>query len=151
MALRLASRSATVILHCNFEEIQALKAGGRSFLEGGAEGPVPVRAPAGIRAQVEALLPRLVGDLDVESLAEAHGLRVAVQTIVGHLRAEMEAFVVDTHAADEAAVAAYFDFAHALSVSHRLDELVAEMEALVELLTGEPADDEAALSFRFPV
>ena len=94
MALRLASRSATVILHCNFEEIQALKAGARSFLDGGAEGPVPVR---------------------------------------------------------EAAVAAYFDFAHALSVSHRLDELVAEMEALVELLTGEPADDEAALSFRFPV
>ena len=140
-----------MILHCNFEEIQALKAGGRSFLDGGAEGSVPVRAPAGTRAHVEALLPRLVGDLDVESLAEAHGVRVAVGTIVGHLRAEMEAFVVDTHAADEAAVAAYFDFAHALSVSHRLDELVAEMEALVELLTGEPADDEAALSFRFPV
>ena len=139
-----------MILHCNFEEIQALKAGGRSFLNGGAEGSPRVPAPAESRALVEALLPRFVGDVDVESLADARLLRVAVADIVDHLRSEMEALVVDSHAADESAVAGYFDFAHALSISHRLDVLVAEMEALVELLTGEPADDEAALAFRFP-
>lgn len=139
-----------MILHCNFEEIQALKAGGSSILEGGAEGSSCVPTPAATRACVEALLSRLVGDFDVESLADARGLRVAVVAIVDHLRAGMEALVLDSHAADESAVAAYFDFAHALSVSHRLDELVAEMEAVVELLTGEPADDEVALAFRFP-
>lgn len=139
-----------MILHCTYEEIQALTAGGRSFLEGEGEGSASVLAPPESRALVEALVPKLVGDLDVPSLAEARGLQVAMEAIVDHLRAEMEAVVVATHAADEAAVAAYFDFAHALSVSHRLSELVVEMEALVELVTGEPADAETALTFRFP-
>jgi hypothetical protein len=139
-----------VILHCNYEEIQALRAGGHSFLEGEAGGAPCVLAPAESRSRVEALLPQLVGDLDVPSLAEARDLRMALDDIVEQLRAEMEAVVVATHAADEGAVAAYFDFAHALSVSHRLEHLVEEMEALVELVTGEPADDEAALTFRFP-
>ena len=75
---------------------------------------------------------------------------MAVDAIVDHLRAEMEVMVVATHAADEDAVAAYFDFAHALSVGHRLHQMVAEMEALIELVTGEPADTEVARSFRFP-
>lgn len=138
-----------MILHCNYEEIQALTAGGRSLLEGEAEMPASVLAPPESRALVEALLSKLVGDVNVPSLAEARGLLLAVDAIVDHLRAEMEAVVVATHAADEGAVAAYFDFAHALSVSHRLNELVVEMEALVELVTGEPADAEAALTFRF--
>jgi hypothetical protein len=139
-----------VILHCNYEEILALRAGGRSFLEGEAGGAVRRLPPAESRSRVEALLLQLVGDLEVPSLAEARDLRMALDDIVRQLRAEMEAVVVATHAADEDAVAAYFDFAHALSVSHRLDRLVGEMEALVELVTGEPADDEAALTFRFP-
>jgi hypothetical protein len=101
-----------VILHCNYEELQALRAGGRSFLQ--SDGAVPARVPPPAS------------------------------------RACVEAMVVATHAADEDAVAAYFDFAHVLSVSHRLDRLVDEMEALVELLTGEPADDGTALTVRFP-
>lgn len=145
----MAPRSANVILHCNYEELQALRAGGRSLLEGGAEGLAHVLTPPASRACVEALLPQLVGDLAVPSLGEARALQTALDAIVGHLRAEMEAVVVATHAADEGAVAAYFDFAHVLSVSHRLERLVGEMEALVELLTGEPADEEVALSFRF--
>ena len=55
-----------------------------------------------------------------------------------------------THAAGEEAVAAYFDFAHALTVAHRLEELADEMTALVELVTGRPPDAETARSFRFP-
>jgi hypothetical protein len=139
-----------VILRCNYEELQALRAGGRSLLEGEAEMPTHVPVPAESRVCVEALLRQLVGDLDVPSISEARSLRTALDAIVEHLRAEMEAVVMATHAADEDAVAAYFDFAHALSVFHRLEHLVAEMEALVELLTGEPVDEEVALTFRFP-
>lgn len=139
-----------MILRCNFEELRALTAGGQSLLEGDSEAHAPVLAPAESRARVEALLPRLVGDLTVASLAEAWGMQKAVRAIVERLRAEMEAMVLATHAADESAVAAYFDFAHALSVSQRLQEMVREMEALVELVTGEPADSETAHTFRFP-
>jgi len=139
-----------VILHCNFEELRALTAGGRSLLEEDSEGHASVLAPAESRARVEALLPRLTGDLSVASLAEARGMRTAVHAIVEFLRVEMEATILATHAADESAVAAYFDFAHALSVFHRLHEMVTEMEALVELVTGEPADAETARTFRFP-
>lgn len=139
-----------MILRCNYEELQALMAGGRSLLEAEAEAHSSVLAPEESRARVEALLPRLVGDLSVPSLAEARGLCKALDAIRDHLRAEMEAVVVATHAADEEAVAAYFDFAHALSVSHRLHEILTEMEALVELVTGERADAETARTFRFP-
>ncbi|MDP2954841.1 MAG: hypothetical protein Q8N53_00355 [Longimicrobiales bacterium] len=139
-----------MILRCNYEELQALTAGGRSLLQGEAEAHSSVLAPEESRARVEALLPRLVGDLSVASLAEARGLCKAVDAILAYLRAEMEAVVVTTHAADEEAVAAYFDFAHALSVSHRLHEMLTEMEALVELVTGERADAETARTFRFP-
>ncbi len=139
-----------MILRCNYEELQALTAGGRSLLEAEAEAHSSVLAPEESRARVEALLPRLVGDLSVPSLAEARGLCKALDAIRDHLRAEMEAVVVATHAADEEAVAAYFDFAHALSVSHRLHEILTEMEALVELVTGERADAETARTFRFP-
>lgn len=137
-----------MILHCNYEELQALKAGGDSFLE--EEGSGSSYALPETRSRVLALVPRLVGDLTVPSLAEARDLQDALDAIVEHLLIVMETAVVTTHAADEGAVAAYFDYAHALSVSHRLRGLTAEMEALVELLTGEPADEEAALTFRFP-
>jgi hypothetical protein len=62
----------------------------------------------------------------------------------------METTVVTTHAADEGAVAAYFDFAHGFTVAHRLRELAAEMEALIELVTGSPPTSDAVRSFRFP-
>lgn len=139
-----------MILHCNYEEVRALASGGRSLLEGESESASYVLAPEESRARVEALLPRLVGDLSFASLAEVWGTTLAVDAIVDHLRAEMEATVVATHAADEQAVAAYFDFAHALSVSHRIHEMATEMEALIELVTGEPATAQTARTFRFP-
>lgn len=140
----------TVILRCNYEEITALTAGGRSLLEEEAETLAYVLAPEESRARVEALLPRLSGDLSFGTLAEVRAVAMAVDAIVEHLRAEMEAVVVATHAADEGAVAAYFDFAHALSVAYRLQEMEVEMEAVAELVTGGPVDDEVARTFRFP-
>lgn len=139
-----------MILRCNYEEVRALASGGASLLQGEAPSHASVLAPAESRARVEALLPRLVGDLSVATLAEARGIQAAVSAIVEHLRVEMEAAVVATHAADEIAVAAYFDFAHALSVARRLDEIATEMEALIELVTGASPDDLTASTFRFP-
>ena len=61
---------ATVILYCNYEELAALKAGARVVLEREPPAGGPVLAPPETRAHVEALLPRLEGDLSVSTLAE---------------------------------------------------------------------------------
>ncbi len=140
----------TVILRLNFEEIRALSSGGRSLLEGVAEPLSPVIAPPESRTRVESLLPRLDGDLSVSTLAEVQAVSGAVDAIVEYLLVEMETTVLASHAADEGAVAAYFDFAHALTVSHRLTEMAREMVALIELVTGQPVTEESRQSFQFP-
>lgn len=140
-----------MILHFNYEEIQALRAGARAYLgEIGAPSASPVIAPSETRAHVEALLPRLSGDVSLATLEELHGVQTAVSAVVEILRAQMESMVLATHAADEDAVSAYFDFAHGLTVASRIDELASEMEAMIELVTGEAPTTEAARSFRFP-
>lgn len=138
-----------MILRCNYEEVRALRSGARSLL-GGDVSASTVLAPSQSRARVEALLPQLDGDLSLLTLHEVRGVALAVHAIVESLRAEMEAVVLATHAADESAVAAYFDFAHALTVEFRLQEMAGEMEALIELVTGEVPDEAAIRSFRFP-
>ena len=145
------SRDEDVILHFNYEEIQALRVGARAYL--GREGAVyasAVLAPSETRADVEALLPRLGGDVSLATLAELRSVRRAVAAVVESLRIQMESTVLAAHAADEDAVSAYFDFAHALTVSHRVGEMAGEMEAMIELVTGESPSDEAALTFQFP-
>ncbi len=139
-----------MILQFNYEELTALKAGARSFLGRDEESDSRVLAPPAERVRVEALLPRLEGDVSVPTLAELRAVRSAVDAIVECLRVEMESVVVATHAADEQAVAAYFDFAHALTVAHRLDEMASEMEAMIELVTGEPSTSATSRSFHFP-
>ncbi len=143
-------RDDDVILHFNYEEIQALKAGARAYLGSAIVPPSAVLAPPETRAHVEALLPRLTGDVSLCTLAEVRVIQSAVTAVVESLRVQMESMVLATHAADEDAVSAYFDFAHALTVSHRIDELVGEMEAMIELVTGEAPTDEVALTFKFP-
>lgn len=139
-----------MILHFNYEELTALRSGARVFLEREETGGGVVLAPSEERARVEALLPHLDGDMTLNTLAELRAVEGAVDAIVRCLRVEMETSVVTTHAADELAVAAYFDFAHGFTVLHRLREMAAEMTALVELMTGEPPSDETERSFRFP-
>jgi len=140
-----------VILHFNYEEIQALTAGARAYLsEAGAPETSYVLAPSETRARVEALLPRLVGDFSLYTLEELRVVQGALATVVELLRVQMESAVLATHAADEDAVAAYFDFAHGLTVLHRVDEMAEEMEAMIELVTGESPSTEAARTFRFP-
>ncbi len=139
-----------MILHFSYEEITALKAGAHVFLEGGETAGGGVLAPPEERARVEALVPRLEGDISLSTLEELRSVEVAVVAIVERFRVEMEAVVVATHAADEGAVAAYFDFAHALTVANRIGEMASEMEALIELMSGSTPTSELAASFQFP-
>ena len=140
-----------MLLHFNYEEIQALKAGARSYLgEVGAQPMSAVLAPSEGRAHVEALLPRLSGDLSFSTLEELRLVQDTVSGLVETLRVQMESTVLATHAADEDAVSAYFDFAHGLTVSRRIEEIAAEMEAMIELVTGEAPSGEAAQTFQSP-
>ncbi len=139
-----------MIVHCNFEELSALKAGAHQVLDGYAPEPGMIAAPPEEREQVAALMPRLGGDFSVTTLAEQRSLLHAVAIIVGILRIEMESVVTANHPAHEVAVSAYFDFAHAFSVQARLYEAGLEMEALVELVTGGPVTDKLARDFAFP-
>jgi hypothetical protein len=73
-----------------------------------------------------------VGDLSFVTLAEQEAAERAVRP------------------AGEPAVAAYFDYAHALSVLHRLEAVGREMRALFEVLHGSPADPVDRHTFIFP-
>lgn len=140
-----------MILHFNYEELTALRAGAQAFLDREEEpGGGCVLAPPEERARVEALLPRLDGDISLSTLEELRQVESAVTAIVDCLRVEMETMVVTTHAADEGAVAAYFDFAHGFTVAHRMREIAAEMEAMIELVTGASPSPHSARSFHFP-
>lgn len=139
-----------MILRCTYEELAALRSGARAVLGDVVGEPSAVMAPPESRARVEALVPQLMGDVSIQTLEEARGVEGALATIVECLRAEMEAAVVAAHPADEQAVSAYFDFAHALLVADRLAEITSEMSALIELVTGEPPTDVTARSFDFP-
>lgn len=139
-----------MILQCTFEELRALREGARTFLGGDAPVPAAVAAPPAERVAVEKLLPRLTGDLSISTLADQRRVEDGVDAVVEMLRIEMEALVLTTHAGDESAVAAYFDFAHSLSVLGRIQELGREMEAMIELVTGTPATPDIAATFQFP-
>jgi hypothetical protein len=139
-----------MILRCNYEELSALRHGARVLLDHGDEEHHTVAAPPQAHATVAALLPRLVGDLTVNTLQELRSVHMAIEAIVVCLRSDMQAAVAATHPADEGAVSAYFEFAHAYSVSARLQDAADEMEALIELVTGGPATPEVAREFVFP-
>lgn len=139
-----------MILHFNYEELTALRAGARTFLDQEESGEGRVLAPSEARVRVEALLSMLDGDISLSTLEEVRNVSAAVSAIVACLRVEMETGVVATHPASEHAVAAYFDFAHGFTVDHRLKEMAGEMSALIELVTGEAPTGDTARSFQFP-
>ena len=139
-----------MILYMSYEEVQALRQGARNFLREESLGGCLVAAPPAARAEVSALEEKLVGDIGVDTLAQQRTLASAVSHVVECLRVEMETLVGETHPAHEGAVAAYFDYAHALSVLQRLREIGTEMEAMIEVVTGKPADPQTAATFHFP-
>lgn len=138
-----------MILYCNFEELSALSAAMERALEHAAPGTHVVAAPPQAIPDLEALLPRVTSELTITSLAEHASVRRAVAYVLDDLRGRLDATILEQHAASEDAVLAYFDFAHTLTVLRRIDHLGAEMAALVEVITGQPAASDAAQRFSF--
>jgi len=139
-----------VILWCNYEEMQAVRFGAEAVLSSEPESTCAVAAPPAVREDLEQLLATLEGDLGVATLQDQRNLRRGLEAVVECLQAEMRSDVVHAHPAHEAAVAAYFYYAHAVVVLGRVVELGEEMEALLEVLTGREATPELAASFQFP-
>ncbi|MEX2465467.1 MAG: hypothetical protein WD995_01070 [Gemmatimonadota bacterium] len=139
-----------MILQFNYEELIALRSGATGLLSESELGGAPVLAPPEGRARVEALVDHLDGDMSLESLHAVREVQVAVESIVSWLRHEMESAIITTHAGDESSVVAYFEFAHAFTVSHRITEMATEMAALIELMTGEPPTADSSRNIRFP-
>ena len=139
-----------MILYCTYEELSALSAGGERVLAEAGAGLSVVIAPPEVVADVEALLPRLYGDLSIMTLAEQQGVARAITFIVAELKQRMDSLVIETHAADEYAVQAYFEYAHVLAVQDRVVRLGAEMHAIIELLTGAPATPDMVRGFTIP-
>jgi hypothetical protein len=139
-----------MIVDCNFEELGALRQGAHALLGENRGGEAPVAAPPEGRQEVESLMIWLAGDLTIETLAEQRRVTTAVAVIVRQLKEEMDLFILTAHPADEAAVASYFLYAHALAVLKRLSDMGQEMEALIEVVTGAPATETVAKTFLFP-
>ncbi len=139
-----------MILWCNYEELQALKHGASAVL-GQADGyGCSSRVTAEDAQRVEALLPRLNGDLSLRTLSEAREVGKALETIVRCLESAMKNVVVQSHPGDEGAVDAYFGFAHAFAVLSRIREMQAEMAAMIEVFTGVAVNGELERTFEFP-
>lgn len=140
-----------MILHCNFEELQALSTGAEMVLSvTTASGDSPIATPPEAVAAVETLAPHFTGDLSVSTLAEQRQLRDAVSLICDGLHTRMDEVIVEYHPAHEEAVSLYFDYAHVRTVLERVDRIGDEMDAIIELITGAPATDESAASVTFP-
>lgn len=128
-------QEGSVILHCNFEELRALAAASETIVADGHVHPGVMASPEGV-VMVEQLLPRLTGDVSIETLQDQRRVQKAVTFIVGDLHRRMDERIIATYPADEEAVALYFDYGYSRSVLYRLDQMGAEMEAIVELIGG---------------
>jgi hypothetical protein len=137
-----------MIMHCSFEELSAVNAAAGRVLEGTGSGGVA--APPTVIADIEALLPRLVGDLSLDTLAEVRSLARAVEYMLAAAHQRTDAFIIDQHPASEAAVASYFEYAHILTLADRARRMEAQMRALVELMSGAAVTDESAARYQFP-
>lgn len=139
-----------MILHCNFEELRALASGVELYLtEHDSLSHGSVAAPPRALAEVKQLQPRLAHSLSILTLAEQRVVRKAISAVCDELRDRLDEKVVQYHPAHEEAVALYFDYAHALGVLSRLDEIGTEMTGLIELMNG-GVTDEAAATVEFP-
>lgn len=140
-----------MILTFNYEELRALAEGAEMLLaRSDRSSPGPVVAPSEALAQVELLRPRLTGALSIDTLAEQRSVRGAVALICDGLHDRMEEKLIEYHPAHEEAVALYFDYAHVFSVLTRLDEIGAEMTAMIELITGQPPSTASSSNLSFP-
>jgi hypothetical protein len=137
-----------MILHCNFEELRALASAGETVVSAAeAASAGAVQAPAEGVAKVEMLLPRLTGDFSIDTLDDQRRVRHAVSVIVNDLHSRLDQTIIEFNPAHEDAVSLYFDYGHSRSVLHRLDVMGAEMEGMVDLITGGRPDLGGGITF----
>jgi hypothetical protein len=137
-----------MILHCNFEELRALASAGETVVSSAeAASAGAVQAPAEGVAKVEMLLPRLTGDFSIDTLDDQRRVRHAVSVIVNDLHSRLDQTIIEFNPAHEDAVSLYFDYGHSRSVLHRLDLMGAEMEGIVDLITGGRPDLGGSITF----
>ena len=137
-----------MILRCNFEELRALASAGETVVSAAeAASAGPVSAPAEGVAKVEMLLPRLTGDIGIETLDDQRRVRHAVNVIVTDLHTRLDQKLIEFSPAHEDAVTLYFDYGHSRSVLYRLDQMGTEMEAIVDLITGGHPELGGAIAF----
>jgi hypothetical protein len=139
-----------VILYLSFEELTALGAEAERLLDAATAAGGGIAAPPQLLAEVEQFARLLIGDVTVSSLEHQRSMRRVVDHLLQRCRTRMDDSIVEQHPAAESAVAAYFDYAHVLAASDRLDRVGAEMTALVEVMTGEKPESETARRFSFP-
>lgn len=137
-----------MILHCSFEELSAVSAGAERVLVGTGSGGV--MAPPEVIADIEALVPRLTGDISLETLADARAVERALFCILEEARHRTDAFIIEQHPAAEATIASFFDYAHTLTLLDRIRRMCAQMSALIELMSGAPPNERTAATHQFP-
>lgn len=138
-----------MILRCTFEELSALSSGAERVLAD-AGSQASVAAPPEALADVEALYPRLQGDISIPTLSQQRRVESALEFLLEELRGRMEQTVLDRYVGSDDAVNAYFDFANVLTVHDRVRGMGREMTALIELMTGDAPTPQTARSITFP-
>lgn len=137
-----------MILHFNYEELRALADAGEALVAEQAHGGVAA-PPQGI-AMVERLLPRLTGDMSIETLDEQRRVREAVALIVGDVHERMDEKIIEYTPGHEESVNLYFEYGHSRTVLARLDQMGAEMQAILELIGGTGGVENLASTVTFP-
>lgn len=138
-----------MILYCSFEELAAATAGGTRLLSAVGGTDDPVIAPPEAQADLELLLPQLTGNIEFATLEQQRRVRRALAYLQADLAARMDYLIISQHPAAEDTVLAYFDYAHVRGMLDRVEAIGIEMEAIIELATGAPADDITARTFTF--
>jgi hypothetical protein len=138
-----------MILHCNYEELTALASAAERVLSDMA-GDGMVVAPPRAFGDLEALLPRVTGDVSLTTLDEQRSVQRALELVLEQSHVRMNGYVLDQHPAAEHALNAYFEYAYVLAILDRTRRIGAEMTMLIELMTGRAPDDETARTLSFP-
>jgi hypothetical protein len=144
-------RGGDMILYCNFEELTAISAAAERILQQSDAGGIePVMAPPELVADIEALTGRDIGDMSITTLGQQRSVHRAMEHLLSEARRTMDHFVLQLHAADEQAVASYFEYAHILTVLERVRLIGEQMRAVIELVTGQAPTPDDLYEFTFP-
>lgn len=125
-----------MILHCNFEELRALASASEVIVMDAHARSGGVAAPPEELGMVEQLLPRLTGDMSIETLDDQRRVHGAISFIVEELHRRLDDQIITTSPGSEEALNLYFDYGHSRTVLHRLNLMGTEMAAIIDLIAG---------------